>query len=58
MKTLKELAEQALAVQDACNLSGVLNSFREAMSHLWEHAHQPGRGTDWVVPTSDHTGLC
>lgn len=31
---LKELAKEALAVQDACNLSGVAQSFARAMSKL------------------------
>jgi len=41
-KTLKELAVEALAVQDACNLCGVAQSFARAMIDLGEHT----KGTD------------
>lgn len=41
-RTLKELAKEALDVQDACNLSGVAHGFARAMSDLMEHT----RGTD------------
>lgn len=34
MKTMKELAQMALDVQDACNLSGVVHSFSEVMREL------------------------
>lgn len=34
MKTLKDIAETALEVQDACNLSGVVHSFSEDISTL------------------------
>ena len=34
MRTLKELAQEALQVQNACNLSGVAQSFARAMSEL------------------------
>lgn len=37
MKTLKELAQEALDVQDACNLCGVAQSFARAMRDLCEH---------------------
>lgn len=33
-RTMKELAQEALAVQDACNLSGVVQSFARAMRDL------------------------
>lgn len=36
MKTLKELAKDALAVQDACNLSGVVHGFARCMSDMVE----------------------
>ncbi len=36
-RTLKELAVEALAVQDACNLSGVALSFGQAMLDLRQH---------------------
>ena len=41
-KTIKELATDALNVQDACNLSGVVHGFARAMSDLAEHTS----GTD------------
>lgn len=34
MKTLQELARNALRVQDACNLSGVAHGFARAMGAL------------------------
>lgn len=41
MKTLKELAKEALQVQDACNLAGVAQSFGKAMVDLMHYT----RGT-------------
>ncbi len=41
MKTIQELAKEAIDVQDACNLSGVARSFARVMSDLREH----GMGT-------------
>lgn len=38
-RTLKELAKEALAVQDACNLSGVAHGFARAMVDLGEHTN-------------------
>lgn len=35
-KTLKQLAQDALDVQNACNLSGVVHGFSRAMSDLCE----------------------
>jgi hypothetical protein len=47
--TLQEAAAQAILVQDACNMSGVLASFdRIVMDVLWPEAHRQGTGTDWV----------
>lgn len=48
MKTIKRLAEDALLVQDAVNLSGVARSFADALSDLWQHATAQGEGTAWV----------
>lgn len=42
MMTDKEIAQEALDVQDACNLSGVVHSFSRIMSALSEK----GLGTD------------
>lgn len=47
--TLNEAAKEAITVQDACNLSGVVHAFSRIMSEvLWPEAHQLGKGTDWV----------
>jgi hypothetical protein len=35
-KQLQELAKQAIAIQDACNLSGVVHSFSAALTKLRE----------------------
>ena len=48
MKTLQELANEALQIQDACNLSGVVHSFHRVISEVWENARAQGKGTDWV----------
>jgi len=37
MRSIRDLAVEALAVQDACNLSGVAHSFARAMSDLLAH---------------------
>jgi len=42
MRSLVDLAREALAVQDACNLCGVAQSFARAMIDLGDHT----RGTD------------
>lgn len=41
-KTIKELAQEAINVQDACNLCGVAQAFARAMVDLGEHTS----GTD------------
>lgn len=46
MKTLKDLAQDALFVQDACNLSGVVHSFSRAMTDL--RANLPNASTDEI----------
>ena len=48
MKTLQELAKDALDLQDASNLSGVVHAFHRAISDLWENARALNQGTDWV----------
>ena len=46
MKTLKQLAQEALDVQNACNLSGVAHSFARAMTDLADHGiHGDARNT-------------
>ena len=46
-----ELVQEALSIQDACNLSGLSKRFAEVTSELWEieraGVFQPG-GTAWV----------
>lgn len=42
MRTIKELAKEAIAAQDACNLSAVVHSFSRAMTDLREIAHAEG----------------
>jgi hypothetical protein len=44
MKTLKELAQEALNVQDACNLSGVVKGFDRAIQEL--RGHYPNLSTN------------
>jgi hypothetical protein len=46
--TYLQAAHDALACQDACNASGVVHSFDQAMSALWDEAHKQGKGTEWV----------
>jgi len=46
--TMKQAAQLALDVQDACNLSGVVKTFATVLDTIWEDAHQRGKGTDWV----------
>jgi hypothetical protein len=47
--TIQEAARLALECQDACNLSGVLASFKEIVHEvLWPEARRLGKGTEWV----------
>ncbi len=45
MKTLVDLAQDALDVQDACNLTGVVHGFSRAMTRLREL--EPGKDTEF-----------
>lgn len=45
MRTLQELAKEVIAVQDACNLSGVVHGFSRAMTDLWNNLQSTGAGT-------------
>ncbi len=48
-RTEAELVKEAIQVQDACNLSGVVHSFSRAMNRLWALAREgEGKGTDWI----------
>ncbi len=44
---LRHAAREAILVQDACNLSGVVHSFSRVMSLLSEVSNRQRRGTDW-----------
>lgn len=46
--TYKELAQQSLDIQDACNASGVVHAFSRGMTLLWEEANRRNQGTEWV----------
>jgi hypothetical protein len=47
--TIQQAARTALDCQDACNLSGVLASFKEIVHEvLWPEARRLGKGTEWV----------
>jgi hypothetical protein len=46
--------QDALAAQSACNLSGVVFSFCEAMKAICEEDHKIGGGTDW----KNHHAIC
>lgn len=48
MKTIQEVAKEAIQVQDACNLSGVVHSFSRAMETIWSEARLQNHGTEWV----------
>ncbi len=45
--TYQQAAQTALDVQDACNLSGVVFSFAEAMHAICEEQQRIGEGTAW-----------
>ncbi len=40
--------KQIWMAMDACNLSGVVHSWSEWVTELWNEAHRLGHGTDWV----------
>ena len=40
--------EDAINVQDACNLSGVVRSWAKVMSKIWDEARARGAGTQFV----------
>lgn len=45
--TIDEAAKLALGCQDACNLSGVLFSFADAMHAICDEATAQKHGTEW-----------
>ena len=47
--TIQQAAKTALDCQDACNLSGVLASFKEIVHDvIWPEARRLGKGTEFV----------
>jgi hypothetical protein len=46
--TYRETAKNALVVQDAVNLSGVVHDFLTVVATIWEEARCLGAGTKWV----------
>jgi hypothetical protein len=46
-RTEQELITEAVQVQDACNLSGVVFSFARAMERLCVLSRENGGGTEW-----------
>lgn len=38
----------AILVQDACNLSGVVHSLSRVMTKIWATARTANHGTEWV----------
>ena len=43
----KQDYKDALLVQDACNLSGVVFAFAQTMQRICDEAHAQGQGTAW-----------
>jgi hypothetical protein len=49
MTALQQAAQDAIEVQNACNLSGVVHSFSHILTDvLWPAAREGNHGTDWV----------
>jgi hypothetical protein len=46
--TESEMAQVALQVQDAVNLSGVVHRFSGVLTELWRVANERNEGTLWV----------
>lgn len=46
-RTEAQLIKEAIDVQNACNLSGVVISFAEAMRDLCDLSNELGKGTAW-----------
>jgi hypothetical protein len=53
MKTLKELATEVLAVQNASNLSGVAHAFSRALPDIRSYCDGYAGPTGWVKGTGD-----
>jgi len=48
MRSLRELAQEAVAIQNACNACGLAGGLQRALSDLYGHAREQGHGTKWV----------
>lgn len=46
--TYEKACKMAVECQDACNLSGVVFSFADAMQAVCDEKNRLGEGTDWV----------
>lgn len=47
--TVAYAAKCAIGAQNACNVSGIVNTLSVLMSHvLWQEANRLGKGTEWV----------
>ena len=67
MKTLKDLAKEAIEIQDACNLSGLIHGWHRSMEVLWSILRDSGAGTAqinqhpinqlWASKVHDLTGM-
>ena len=44
----KQDYKDAIQIQDASNLSGIVHAFSKVVSKIWEEAHEKEEGTDWV----------
>lgn len=40
--------QRALDIQDACNMSGVIESLHAVLSSIRDEAHVKGYGTQWI----------
>ena len=48
MRNLQQLAQEALDIQDACNVCGLASGMHRSLCDLLAHARIRGLGTDWV----------
>ncbi len=48
MTRLVTAAKDAILLQDACNLSGIVHTWHKHMEALWAEARDNGHGTEWV----------
>jgi len=48
LELMQYWSKQALAIQDACSLVGVTNTYMTLVNELFPLSRRKGRGTDWV----------